>query len=377
MPDFRFFYISTGASLTLRDVTLSNAKESGAGIFIYGGSAEIENVTVSDNDATGSLSGAITSSAVGSFDTNVTISNSTISDNTGNGIFFTRSGTTSGNLSLRISDSVISNNTQSGITTAIGTTRIDRSEISFNQRGAINTGNDVVVSVRDSTISNNQNTLTNSGGINVAVGGTGSAQITLLNNTIVGNTGLRGGGIFLGLGTLNLINNIIAGNSSTGVGDEIAVTAVSGLASPTIGRQASNLIGESSKTNAQAVSGYTSSSSDIFATSDGTAPTALSGIVGSLQNNGGKTRTHALVNGSPALDSAAEFVIDRNSPFFLFYEGCSIRFTFPSLTQTFRDDQRGMARPQSGRCDIGAFEKQESHFYVIPLKNGGAVVVDL
>ena len=53
-----------------------------------------------------------------------------------------------------------------------------------------------------------------------------------------------------------------------------------------------------------------------------------------LANNGGPTLTHALVPGSPALDAVAT--------------GCP-----PPTT-----DQRGVARPQGARCDIGAVEAQ-------------------
>ncbi len=63
--------------------------------------------------------------------------------------------------------------------------------------------------------------------------------------------------------------------------------------------------------------------------------------LGPLANNGGPTRTHALLPGSPAIDA-----IDGSCP-------------PPS------SDQRGVARPQDGdgsssrRCDIGAFEVEE------------------
>ena len=57
--------------------------------------------------------------------------------------------------------------------------------------------------------------------------------------------------------------------------------------------------------------------------------------LGPLQNNGGPTFTHALLPGSPALDAG-----DPES---------SVAF-----------DQRGVARPQGQRPDIGAFERNQS-----------------
>ena len=58
-------------------------------------------------------------------------------------------------------------------------------------------------------------------------------------------------------------------------------------------------------------------------------------LLGPLQNNGGQTPTHALLPGSPAINHG------DNS-------GC------PAT------DQRDVARPQAGVCDIGAYE------YVFP-----------
>lgn len=55
-------------------------------------------------------------------------------------------------------------------------------------------------------------------------------------------------------------------------------------------------------------------------------------ILGPLADNGGLTKTHALVAGSPAIDLDA---------------ACSA-----GLSQ----DQRGEARPSGAGCDAGAFE---------------------
>lgn len=55
--------------------------------------------------------------------------------------------------------------------------------------------------------------------------------------------------------------------------------------------------------------------------------------LGPLANNGGPTRTMALLSGSPAIDAVASSLCP------------------PPVT-----DQRGVTRPQGARCDIGAFE---------------------
>lgn len=54
--------------------------------------------------------------------------------------------------------------------------------------------------------------------------------------------------------------------------------------------------------------------------------------LGPLQDNGGDTHTHALLNSSPAIDAIPK-------------DACSLG-----------DDQRGVSRPQGDGCDIGAFE---------------------
>jgi hypothetical protein len=60
-----------------------------------------------------------------------------------------------------------------------------------------------------------------------------------------------------------------------------------------------------------------------------------------LANNGGPTKTVALLRGSPALNA-----IPKGE------NGCA------TATDRIATDQRGVARPQGPACDIGAFEKK-------------------
>ncbi|MBA3732539.1 MAG: hypothetical protein H0W93_09400 [Gammaproteobacteria bacterium] len=63
-----------------------------------------------------------------------------------------------------------------------------------------------------------------------------------------------------------------------------------------------NVLGHRGLTNARAFVNFTSSGTDITAISDGDSPTRLGAILNrSLASNGGPTRTHALVVGSPAV----------------------------------------------------------------------------
>lgn len=61
-------------------------------------------------------------------------------------------------------------------------------------------------------------------------------------------------------------------------------------------------------------------------------------LLGTLAANGGFTRTHALLPGSPAIDGASSCTKLNGSDVL--------------------HDQRGIARPQGGLCDIGAFESR-------------------
>jgi hypothetical protein len=78
------------------------------------------------------------------------------------------------------------------------------------------------------------------------------------------------------------------------------------------------------------VSGFSPGATDIV---PGVGVT-VGKILGPLMDNGGPTKTHALVSGSPAIDT--------------------IPGADPECTGT---DQRGMPRPQGAGYDIGAFEK--------------------
>ena len=64
----------------------------------------------------------------------------------------------------------------------------------------------------------------------------------------------------------------------------------------------------------------------------GTSAQPVDARLGALENNGGPTETHALLLGSPAIDTGGDG---------------------PDLST----DQRGLARPQGSASDIGAYER--------------------
>src|SRR5262249_21124147 len=156
--------------------------------------------------------------------------------------------------------------------------------------------------------------------------------LSLINATLSGNSASAGGGIYNFSGALTLTRTLVSGN--------IASTGAEVDKRPgTITAANFNLLGHDGLTNAQAFVGFLPGASDLTATSNGTLPTALSAILDTtLANNGGPTKTHNLVSGSPAIDAVAS--------------GC------PPPTK----DQRGFFRPLDGNhdasaaCDIGAVE---------------------
>ncbi len=140
----------------------------------------------------------------------------------------------------------------------------------------------------------------------------GAAPVSLNNVTIANNTtDYKGGGIS---GSNNLItvgNSLIAGNTSTDTGIEDCDGSVASTGH--------NLI--------QATLGCT-------LTGDTTGNlVGLDPMLTALADNGGGTQTHALQNGSPAIDAGNDLTCEST-------------------------DQRGAARPLGSHCDIGAYEFQ-------------------
>ena len=189
---------------------------------------------------------------------------------------------------------------------------------SFTAGGGVATEQGTVI-VTDSTFSDN---IAEGGG-----GGGGIYKHTLgtlevINSTFSGNSAVFGGGINSN-GSATLKNTIVADNSASLSGPDVNGTFTS---------QGYNLIGDGTDST-----GFTQAGDQV-----GTAESPLDPMLGPLQNNGGPTKTHALLTGSPAIDAIPS---DAN--------GCGTDFA---------TDQRGVARPKDGdtdgtaACDIGAFE---------------------
>jgi hypothetical protein len=223
-----------------------------------------------------------------------------------------------GGASLALIDSTVSDNTSGwtggGVYSFFGTTTtIVRSTISGNVAldvgGGLRTLGDVTID--NSTLSSNVSTPWHGGAAFITDG-----VFDITNSTVTGNSAPPGttGGLFVGTftdadATLNIQNTIVAANGDFGCF----------LAPFGAGTVMLNSLGNSVYT-------------------DGTcAPVVTDQIVGDallggLADNGGPTETHALLPGSPAIDSADNGACPAT-------------------------DQRGEPR-DDGLCDVGAFEVQ-------------------
>jgi hypothetical protein len=277
----------------------------------------------------------------------LSVNNSMISGNaanptsrfgTGGGIY--NSGTTT------ITDSTLSDNTGgSGGAVNInagGTLNLIRSTVSGNTATASSTSGGIdnasgILNVINSTISGNFTNGTdgnNGGGIRTSRGSI-IGRTTLINATITNNSAdgpNSASGVINANGTVNVKNTIIAANAgNTTVPDVFGSFASQGY----------NFIG-----NADGATGFTSAGDQT-----GTLGAPLDPKLATLADNGGATRTHALLAGSPALDKGAAA-------------------TDPITSAAITTDQRGLPRPvdlpdanypnEAGGngSDIGAFEAQ-------------------
>jgi len=174
-----------------------------------------------------------------------------------------------------------------------------------NRGGGMN--NTSSLSISNSTLSDNS-AVADGGGINH-----GTGTVTISSSTLSGNSAsANGGGIRIASGVFSLDNSIIANSPNGGDCSRLGIA-------DTINDNGYNIVEDNS----------------CFFTG-GSDP-----LLGPLQDNGGPNFTHALLSGSPAIDT-----------------GNTI------LTQ----DQRGIARPQGSNDDIGTFEAVQ---YTLTINKNG------
>ncbi len=224
-----------------------------------------------------------------------------------------------------------------------GTLTITNSTISNNVINGDGTsgggiGNNGTLTVTNSTISGNVATGWWGGGGGGIVNG---GALTVTNSTISNNTSngyyAAGGGGILNGGTLIVTNSTISNNASSGY-----ATAGGGIYNTTTATLFNTIVANQA-VGADCVGSIISNGYNLeSATSCGFTSTGdrqnTDPLLGLLQDNGGPTFTHALLDGSPAIDIIPSGV-----------NGCGTTIT---------TDQRGISRPQpsGGSCDMGALE---------------------
>jgi LPXTG-site transpeptidase (sortase) family protein len=365
------------ADITLSDELPSIETEiiiNGGGFFIDGSeSYVIFNVTAPGNLTVDNLiirygnSGAGDGGGIRNFGT-VTITDSTLTGNfstaSGGGIY--NAGT------LTVTDSTLYSNistTGGGGIYNEGTLTIDNCTISNNEARVDGGGgiyNLETLSIANSTISGNKTT-GDGGGVNnkgtmdvesstfsenLAIGdyhyGGGIHNENLItsieNSTFSGNSAYWGGGINNNYGTItNIINSTFSGNSAIVFGGGINnyYAYITTMANTIIANNTGNNCDFRAPTTS--INNLTDSAGCNW-TAESWANTSLNPAIhlGPLANNGGPTKTHALLfttPSNPAIDN------------------CGAGAT--TL------DQRGVARPQGTQCDIGAYEYDNTMPFVV------------
>ncbi len=240
------------------------------------------------------------------------------------------------------------------------------SDVSFTNSnlGKLGVGfiwNEGTLTLVNSTISGNTGSTFGGGIFN-----TGNGKLTLVNSTVFGNSSKTGGGIF-NTSTLTLINSTISGNIASGAGGGIYDFAIqtTTITFCTIYDNTANhgggILLEGGNKDVEArnsifagnrastepdiagkliLDGYNLIQNPAHATlvrrdRASTNYIGMSTKVGPLQENGGPTKTHALLQGSLAIDKIP-------------LDAC--------LLKGISTDQRGVIRPQGSACDIGAYE---------------------
>lgn len=332
-PRFRFLYFRAISpdivEATINDLTFRNGDaedEEGGAILARRARLTLNRVVFENNRATYDGGAIAVRNAELSLNRTVFENNSAGSDG---GAMFTL------NFNGTITDSLFRNNQSDSSGGAIafrvdggGEATISGTTFSGNQAtgdgGAIAAFHEMTV--QNSTFSGNR------------ASGNGGAILSdsdaLIEYTTV--TGAQTGGDGALNGSITLRSALVAGNAdtSTGTGNYPDIAGV-------IASGGYNLIGNVGDYDFSA-----NTTGDQYGDPNGTtipnsgaveSSAPINPLLGPLANNGGPTPTHALLTGSPALDQVS--VNDCGS-------------------NPFDVDQRGIARPQSSACDIGAFEAE-------------------
>ena len=394
--NFRIFNVTTTGTVIFSGLTIANGiADTGNGGSIQNvnaGTVNVTDSTLSSNRAPNS-GGGISNNSTGT----INVTNSTLTSNFAFGNVSTGGGIYNNNGTVNFTNSVLSNSsaiiTGGGIENN-GTVNVTNSTISGNS--ATNAGggifNSATVNVTNSTISKNSVSFNGGGIFNNSAGTLTVTNSTLSDNFAIGNAG-TGGGMFIQGGTVIVTNSTLSSNSANGssaggggvfnnhgtfsitnstfnsnsgtngggivnsqgaVNIKSSIVALNTTGSPvpdvngTFTSQGLNLIGKNDGAATSFPAGNPNANNDIVGTSASPVDPKLD--PNGLKDNGGPTKTIALLFGSPAIDKG----------------------TSAGLTGTLATDQRGTGFARTFNdpnvpnaaggdgTDIGAFELQPS-----------------
>lgn len=284
---FRVFEINSGVTATINSVGISRGRAGFGGGVINNGTLTINNSVLANNVATdfNSGGGAILNNGT------LTVNDTTLQSNLAN------------DPTVGVGGAILSN----------GPMTINRSTLSGNQStfgsALVQQFNGVNATINNSTISGNSTT----GNNNSVVMALNNATVTLNNSTVTANSSAGSAGNSVGTfqgGTVRYRNTIVAGNT----GRQFGVNNGSG----TLISLGNNISSDGT--------GNLNQPDDRLNTDP---------QLSVLASNGGPTRTHALLPGSPAINAGSS-------------AGCA-------QTGVDNRDQRLSFRP-GATCDIGAFQ---------------------
>jgi CSLREA domain-containing protein len=383
-PAFRILRVQSSTTATFKNLTIRNGRtalQGGGGGIVNYGTLTLVRCTVGRSSST---------SGAGGIDSHgsLTLTNSSVVDNDGTGIVQHNHAT------LRVTRSTVADNTGAGIENLGGELVLTRSSVMSNRNGGVQvewgTSSLDLAKITDNTTSGSGGgislfrgmlTLTNStvarnsaedGGGVANIGGDLDISRSTLNNNTASN---RGGGIFSTVddnfgrlsGTVTLTNSTVSRNAADqgggiensdrlgGAGVEVRSSTIAlntasdaggGVHNGEDGFESVNRVSlvntivakNSAPVGPDAVRAFARFSLIGDGAGSGISNTNgnLMGVdprLGALADNGGPTRTHALLAGSPAIDAA-------------------------SATDSPATDQRGVARPQGAGDDIGSYERR-------------------
>ena len=361
-PAFRIVHVANTGTLTLNNVTLRNGLRPGpststtmrGGAILNRGATTLIASIITNNNA-------VYAGGIENYSGTLDIHNSVIENN---GATITSSGTAGGisnfyNAVLTLTDSTIQNNqsvSSGGGLRNHGTTTLIRTKIIGNNNQGMYNGIDGVLTIIDSTFHSN---VSNSTGGALAIFGRSSSPspVIIQGSSFFNNTSnSAGGAITSRYADVTIVNSTFSGNSARTVG-----TAIHNQSASDMHISFSTIVNNTSVLGANAAlqnfgslqitnSIVANNSRDCNANgawaamfvnldSDGTCSgfgITANPVLGPLQANGGTTLTHAFAGPSVAIDAAASCNATGGS--------------------TVTADQRGIARPQGGACDLGAVE---------------------